>query len=391
MCHAMRRYNFKIFEKEIHLTVYNAEKMKLSVSFLFAVCFVGQISLFAQKILIKDNDKSISAKIDTFILKKMQTLHIPGLSLAVMSNGEIIYAKGYGFSNLEHKVAATEITVYQIASITKTFTATAIMMLMEKGRLSLIDPVSKYVADLPSHWQSLTITQLLSHTSGIKTNSDAATACKFDADLDNYNLRDRLKEDTCLPLQFSPGDKFLYSGTNYLLLGMVIENVTGMTFEKFLKERIFDPLEMKATGMLNHNILIPNRAAGYRWKKDQFFNLPPEPPALLFSDGGIVSTVTDMAKWDAAFYTDKLMQTETLQKMFEPIKLKEGMSPYGLGFGLTPYRGHRRVGHLGANPGFQSAFSRFIDDKISIILFINSDEVSRGEIANQVAAFYFEK
>lgn len=365
--------------------------MKLSASFLFTVCLTGHVSLFAQEILTKEKDKSISARIDTFILGKMQTLNIPGLSLAVMRNGEIVYAKGFGFSNLEHKVAATESTVYQIASITKTFAASAIMMLMEKGRLSLNDPVSNYVSDLPSHWQQLTIRQLLSHTSGIKTNDDPATACKFDYDPDNYTLRDRLKEDACLPLQFSPGDKFLYSGTNYLILGIVLENVTGMRFESFLKERILDPLAMKETRMLNHDILIPNRAAGYRLKNGQFQNLPPEPPVLLFSDGGIISTVTDMAKWDAALYTEELLKTETLQEMFEPIKLKEGLSPYGLGFGLTPYQGHRRVGHLGFNLGFLSAFSRFIDDKISVILFVNSEEVSRGEIANQVASFYFEK
>jgi CubicO group peptidase (beta-lactamase class C family) len=150
---------------------------------------------------------------------------------------------------------------------------------------------------------------------------------------------------------------------------------------------------MNDTRMMDYNIIIPKRAAGYKWENNQYFNKAmPQDPVVEFADGGLISTVTDMAKWDAALYSHKLLKKETLKQMFEPAKTKQGLAPYGIGFGLTPYQGHRRVGHLGSIPGFVSAFSRFIDDKISVILFINIQLKSgQVDIANQLAAFYFEK
>ncbi len=337
---------------------------------------------------------TINPKVDSFINLQMTQKNIAGLSLAVMYEGKIIHSKGYGFANLEHKIPAASNTVYLMASVTKTFVAVATMMLVEKGKISLKDTVGKYVPDLPAHWKVVTIQQLLSHTSGIKGNVDWPPPCKTELKFDNYNYTrvDVIKETACLPLSFIPGEKWEYSGRGYYVLGMLIEAVSGKTFEQFLKENVFDPLEMHNTRMINYKAIIPNRATGYQKENNQFVNkLLPQDPIVEFSDGGLISTVIDMSKWDAALYSEKILKKETLQLMFTPVRIKDGFTPYGLGFATTPFQEHRRVGHLGRIPGFESAFTRFIDDKISVIIFINTElDSGQMDMANRIASFYFD-
>lgn len=331
-------------------------------------------------------------RVDTFINNRMKEKNIAGLSLSVMYEGKIIYTKGYGYSNLEHKVPATEKTVYLMASITKTFVAVATMMLVEEGRINLEDSIGRYLATLPAHWRPVTIRQLLSHTSGIQTNLVMPSPCKFEFDPLNYTQENVIQESACLPLAFAPGEKWKYSGRNYFVLGMMIEKITGGSLEGFLKEKIFDPLNMNDTRMMNYKLIIPNRAAGYQLVNNQHSNVPPHDPVVEFADGGLISTVVDMTKWDAALYTDKLLKKETLRLMFTPAKIKEGDAPYGLGFGLSSFEGKKRIGHTGSIPGFVSAFSRFPDEKISVVLFLNTEvDGVNNEIANRVASFYFSK
>lgn len=353
------------------------------------------ISLFIMLTVLpqQKNYSAIHAKVDSFIHLQMEQKNMAGLSLAVMREGKIILAKGYGYANLEHKVPANKNTVYLMASVTKTFVAAATMMLVEEGRISLQDTIGKYVPELPSHWNIVTIQQLLSHTSGIKGSNDWPPPCKTEIKYDNYNYTraDVINETACMPLSFTPGEKWEYSGRGYYVLGMLIEAVSGKTFEQFLKEKIFDPLQMNNTRMIDNRAIIPNRAAGYQKENNHFVNkIIPQDPIVEFSDGGLVSTVIDMSKWDAALYAGKLLKKETLQLMFTPVKIKDGFAPYGLGFGTTPFQGHQRVGHIGRIPGFESAFSRFIDDKISVVVFINTElDAGQMDLANKIASFYF--
>lgn len=337
-------------------------------------------------------------KIDAFINEKMGANHIPGLSLAVVRDGKVIFAKGYGMSNLELSVPANEKSVFPIYSITKTFTAVAVMMLVEEGKISLEDSILKHLNGLPEKWNRVTVRHLLTHTSGITDLCEApASPCLQSRDFTQAEI---VKFSADLPPEFEPGERWEYGNTGFFLLGMLIEKVSDKSYEQFLQMRIFTPLEMRDTRLENHHELVPNRADGYTWQNGKFRNALRVSPTLSFSFGGLVSTVLDLAKYDAALYTEKLLKKKTLDEMFTKSALNNGQSvEQGLGFGLSPYNGHRRIGHSGGHTGFAATISRLIDDKITVIVLSNAD--SKGyqkpesflmnEIANEIASFYFKE
>lgn len=332
-------------------------------------------------------------KVDAYMREQMSAKHIPGLSLAVVRDGKVILAKGYGMANLELSVPATDKTNFPIYSITKSFTAMATMMLVEEGKISLEDPISKHLSGISAAGSSVTIRQLLSHTSGIRNYGDRPHVPGeevYDDTLPDYE-----KWVANFTLASPPGERWAYIGTGYFLLGRLIEKVSGKTYERFLRERIFGPLGMNETRLLTFDELIPNRAAGYSWKGGAFRNAGRINPAVEFAEGGLVSTVLDMAKWDAALYSEKLLKHASLEQMWTNAKLNNGqiVPSYGLGFGLSPFRGRKRVGHTGGGPGFVTAYTRFIDDKVTVIVLANADQegIKIGEMANEIASFYFPK
>jgi D-alanyl-D-alanine carboxypeptidase len=335
-------------------------------------------------------------KVDAYVREKMAVLHIPGLSLAVVRDGKVVLAKGYGTANLELSVPATENTVYHLASITKTFTAMAAMMLVEEGKILLEDPISKHLLDLPKAWRPVTVRQLLNHTSGISSfTNHQKIPCPVGKSERDYMRADVLKEVACLPLEFVPGERWAYGDTGYHLLGMLIEKVTGADYEQFLRARIFSPLEMRNTRLNSYTELLPHRANGYSLRDDKFHNAPLLPP-FEFANAGIVSTVLDMAKLDAALGTEKLLKRATLEQMWTNARLNSGeiVTPYGLGFGLTPYRGRKRIGHSGGGGmGFSTAFTRFSEEKVAVIILSNADQesFSISNMANEIASFYFPR
>lgn len=343
---------------------------------------------------ITGESKSQTEKVNAFVREKMAANHIPGLSLAVVRDGNIVFAKGYGMANLELNVPATEKTNYSIASITKTFTALATMMLVEAGKISLEEPVSKHISDLPAAWRAVTVRQLLNHTSGISSfTSHEKIPCPVGKDVRDYAPGDVLKEVACLPLDFAPGTRWAYGDTGYYLLGMLIEKISGKTYGQFLRERIFAPLGMRDTRLISYTELIPNRADGYNFQNGSFrrakrFEFDE------FPNAGLISTVLDMAKLDAALYTEKLLKQPTLREMWTNAKLNDGeiVPSYGLGFGLTPHQGRKRVGHSGGGGlGFATAFTRFVDDKITVVVLTNADQEGFliSDMANEIAALYF--
>ena len=368
------------------------------ICLIFLSLCLASVSISAQtKAFIETNRQT--EKVDAFVREKMTANHIPGLSLAVVRDGKIILAKGYGMANLELSTPANEKTAFAIYSITKTFTAVATMMLVEEGKISLEDPISKHLANLPAVWSQVNIRHLLTHTSGIRDFCEVPDSpCQQSRDFTQAEI---IKFVADYPLKLPSGERWEYSNIGYFLLGMLIEKVSGKTYEQFLRTRIFEPLEMRDTRLENYNELVPNRAAGYTWKNGKFQNAWRVSPTLSFSLAGLVSTVLDLAKYDAALYTEKLLKKQTLDLMWTKARLNNGETvEHGLGFGMTPFRGHRRVGHSGGHTGFSTTVTRLIDHKLTVIVLSNADSAGYlkqpesfliSEIANEIASYYFIK
>jgi D-alanyl-D-alanine carboxypeptidase len=331
-------------------------------------------------------------KIDDYIATQLQRLHIPGASVAVVRDGKIIKAQGYGFANLELKASATKDTVYEIGSNTKQFTAAAIMMLVAEGKVQLDDAITKYFPEAPKAWRGITVRHLLNHTSGIQ-NHVAVThwldVFRTNLAFETTPARDELlKMFFKLPLEFQPGESWAYDNTGYYLLGIVIEKASGKSYWQFLNERIFKPLGMNATRNTDPQPIIPNRASGYEWKSDHFENRPILLPAIAFSAGSLLSKVEDMAKWDAALYTEKLLKKSSLDQLWIAAATKDGVTVplnYGLGWFIDRYHGHRLVQHSGGTPGFSSVIYRFLDDKLTIVILTNHADRILDQLAIDLA------
>ncbi|MBN4004594.1 serine hydrolase domain-containing protein [Nostoc sp. LPT] len=332
--------------------------------------------------------------IDDYIRAVMTQNQIPGLSVAVVQEGEPVLVKGYGLANVEHSVPATEHTVYEIASVGKTFTATAIMILVEQGIISLEDAIADYLDCLPITWQNVvTIGHILSHQSGIPSYTDASNY--WEITHLNLSKSEILALVTHLPLKLQPGEFSAYDNTGYYLLGLLLEKVTEQSYGDLLQERIFAPLEMNATVMNNPSDIVPNRAAGYQLTNSKLVNKPYYSPSVTYSAGGQLSSVEDMVKWEQALCAETLLKQSTLDLMWTPHFPNQGDDwenlryVAGLGWWVFNYDDRRVVGHNGSILGFASNITRFIDDKITVILLCNLDKISRPDaIAKKIAEYY---
>ena len=334
-------------------------------------------------------------KVDDYVEKQRQQLHLPGVSLAVVRDGQLIKSRGYGLANLELNVRATEDTVYEIGSNTKQFTAAAVMMLVEEGKINLDDKLTKYFPEAPESWSGITVRHLLSHTSGIQNHvavPDWLNVFKTSITSETTPARNELlKMFFKLPLEFQPGETWSYDNTGYYLLGIIIEKASGKSYWEFLAERIFHPLGMTATRNTEPQPIVPNRASGYEWVNDHFENRPILAPFIAFSAGSILSTVKDMAKWDAALYSEKLLKESSLRQMWAVTKTNDGAdAPFDYGFGwfISHYHGHHLVQHTGGTPGFSSLIYRFLDDKLTIILLTNHSDRIVDQFAVDLAGMY---
>ena len=326
-------------------------------------------------------------EVDRYIRAEMVKAHIPALSMAVLRQGKALKSDAYGYADLEHQIIATRNTVYQLQSITKSFTATAIMMLVEDNRLSVSDKIGKYLQALPESWESITIAHLLSHTSGIKDfiNEPAVDLTK---DLEPQDVIRSLEK---LPLNFEVGERYAYSNTGYHLLGMIIEKITGDTWQNFLREKIFKPLGMKNTDVNSAECKLRNRALGYAWRDGKMEKGRFVAPTILgYAGGGILSTVVDLAKWDHALSTDKLISRSTLEQMWTPAKLRDGSKiDYGFGWGVNEYLGVPMVHHGGAHmTGFKTHFAKFPKEELTVVVLCNQRQANPANIAMGIAGFY---
>ena len=356
--------------------------MKISSGIALMMCFL--FLYFAGIPIMKKAPSEQSDQIDKYIEEQMHNLQISGLSLAVVKDGESIKTRGYGFANIELQVPASEASIYQIASVTKQFTATAVMILVEEHKIGLDDKITQYLSNLPLDWQSITIRHLLTHTSGIVSYTSLP---EWDRNLYPISKEEIMKLVAKYPLNFQPGNAWDYNNTGYFLLGMIIEKVSGQSYSGFLKERIFTPLNMKDTRVNDLNSLIKNRTSGYE-RTSRLINARDSDPSWGYAAGALISTVTDLTKWDAALYTEKILKRHSLEQMWTPVILNNGETfPYGFGWAINKINGHRVIWHNGGIQGFCSSILRFPDDQVTVIVLINQTPLPVDQIALKVASF----
>jgi CubicO group peptidase (beta-lactamase class C family) len=324
--------------------------------------------------------------VDEFVRSEMQRQHIPGVSVLVSRNGKIVRAQGYGFSNVELEVQVKPETVFQSGSVGKQFTATAVMMLVEEGKINLDDPITRFLKGAPATWNQVTIRELLSHTAGF---TDYPKSFDFRKD---YTEAELLKIVEGVPLAFAPGNKWSYSNLGYLTLGIIIHQVTGKFYGDFLQERIFKPLDMATTRIISEADIVPNRSSGYRLVKGELKNQEWVSPTLnTTADGSLYFSILDLAKWDAALYGDKLLKHSSLEQMWTVTPLKDGKpnsGRYGFGWFISTKNGHHVIEHGGAWQGFKSQISRYIDDSLTVVVLANLEQAKPEVIADRVAQMY---
>jgi CubicO group peptidase (beta-lactamase class C family) len=328
--------------------------------------------------------QDFQARADEYIKAEMQKQRIPGLSLAVIKDGQIVLAKGYGLANVEHQVPVKPETIFQSGSVGKQFTATAVMMLVEEGKIGLNESIGKYFTDAPDSWKDITVRHLLTHTAGM---TDYPKDFDFRRD---YTEDELLKRAASIPLAFRPGEKWSYSNLGYVMLGILVSKVTGKFYGDFLQERIFRPLGMNTARIISEADIVPNRAAGYELVNGDLKNQQWVSPALnTTGDGALYLTALDMAKWDAALYGEKILKRSSLEQMWTAVKLNDGKThPYGFGWGLREIREHRVIEHGGAWQGFKAYIARYVDNKLTIAVFANLVQADVLKIVRGVATIY---
>jgi IS605 OrfB family transposase len=271
--------------------------------------------------------------------------------------------------------------------LSKQFTASAIMLLVQEGKVGLEDKIGKYLDSAPDAWKEITLRHLLTHTSGLQREGQTTTARGERGD---YSDEELMQSARALPLLSPPGEKYSYSNLGFNLLGMVVARVSGKPLAVFLQERLFQPLGMKATRINDLHDIILHRASAYQWAGGTLSGSDFVSPSRYSGSGAIVSTVLDLAKWDAALNTGFPLTAASRQQMWTPMLLNNGKpSAYGFGWGLTPFKGHTDISHDGVINGFHSEIDRFVDDRVTIIVLTNQVGLSNpAQIAHVVARDY---
>jgi CubicO group peptidase (beta-lactamase class C family) len=311
----------------------------------------------------------------------------PGAAVLVVKGGETLLRKGYGLADLEQEIKIEPDMVFRIGSVTKQFTAAAILLLEEDGKLSVSDDIRRHLPDYPTPGRVITIEHLLTHTSGIRSYTDMASfGEKMREDLSVEDVIGIFENE---PLAFEPGEKYAYNNSGYFLLGAIIEKVSGKTYETFLRERIFEPLSMSQTYYGSASRIIPKRAQGYDGVNGEFQNAEYLSMTLPYAAGSLLSTVDDLAKWDRALQSPGFLRRESLEKWWKPFRLTSGETvPYGYGWGISQFEGRDVVSHGGGINGFTCQVLRIPQDRVFVAVLTNrNDEASNpGLVARKLAA-----
>ena len=321
---------------------------------------------------------------DDFITAHLAKKQIPGVAIMVRDRGKLVRAQGYGMANLEHGVAVKPETVFQSGSVGKQLTAMAVMTLVDERKLSLDDPVAKYLP-VPATWAPITVRHLLTHTSGLGDYPESFSLQK------DYTEDELLRMVVATPLAFRPGEKWAYSNLGYVTLGILIHKVSGQFYGDLLTQRVFRPLGMTTTRIISEADIIPNRAAGYRLVDGVLKNQEWVSPTInSTADGSLYFTVLDLARWDEGLEAGKIVGRASYDAMWSPVRLNDGSTaPYGFGWSLGKNAaGHRLIEHGGEWQGFTAYIARHPDEQLSIAVLCNRAGGDPAYIARRVAGFY---
>lgn len=323
------------------------------------------------------------AKVDS-IFSDYQGEDVPGASVMVIRDGERVLVRSYGMANLEDGTRVRPATNFRLASITKQFTASSIMLLAERGELSLDDTLTESFAGFPAYGDNITLRHLLQHNSGL-IDYEGMIPDGFEGQVsDRDALRMMYEVDLTY---FRPGTRYRYSNTAYAMLAMLIEDKTGKTFAQFLQENIFAPLGMDNTVAYQKGVsTVANRAYGYTVENGEVEFSDQSTTSAVLGDGGIYTSVLDYYKWDQALYTDKLLTQESLQQMWTG-----NFGDYGLGWRVDRKNGHRRLHHDGSTSGFRNYVIRYPDDKMTVLVLTNRRGPDAMPLAEAVAELYLPR
>lgn len=345
------------------------------------------IALFLTSILIDTayaqapGRKQLSSRLTQLVGNQYASI-APGCVVLVAEKENVIYRKAFGTADLELGVKMRPDMVFRVGSITKQFTAVAILRLIEEGKVALKDPISKFIPHFP---YDITIEHLLSHTSGIvgydALNLPLPNVIRID--IPQRRIVDTLGT---LPLQFEPGTKYQYSNSNYFLLGFIIEQVANQNYAQYLQRHLFAPAGLQSTYYDSVNVIIPNRVKGYTKSSAGFHNAGYISMTQVYSAGALVSTVDDLFHWHQALQSQKVIGKELFQKAISPMKLKDStVSEYGFGFFIKDINGQSAIGHGGGIDGFRSFEMYFPGTDRYIAVLFNSDDDAASNLFEQIA------
>ena len=355
-------------------------RIQIKKVLFFSLCFLLTSIVSAQ---------NLESKIDE-ILKAQFKDNESGVVTLVAKKGNVIYRKAYGKANLELDVNMKPENVFEVGSITKQFTAVSILMLLEEGKLSLEDDITKFIANYPAKGKQITVHHLLTHTSGIKSYTSMQKFGEVTTkDVEPLKFIDFFKNE---PMDFEPGDKYKYNNSGYFILGYIIEKVSGMSYPKFVEERIFKKLNMNSSCYGSHTKLIKNRATGYRKRNGEYSNAQYISMSLPYAAGSIMSNVDDMLQWQTAIRNNMLVKKETIDKAFTNYTLNNGKKiNYGYGWHLNEINGVSTIEHGGGIPGYKSMGVYVPSEDVYVIVFSNCGCKSPTSTAIKIAGLAINK
>lgn len=352
------------------------------LQFLVLVLFLVAVAFAAPRSEARPTppgEQEVASRAEEYMAARVRRDRFSG-SVLIARDGKVLFSRGFGMANLEHDVPNTPDTRFRLASITKQFTAMAVLILQERGKLDVTDPVRKYLPDAPAAWDAITVEHLLTHTSGIPNYTSFPDFLKtLPVRVTLPGLIGKFKDK---PLDFKPGEKYQYSNSGYIVLGQIIEKASGQPYATFLKEAIFDPLDMKDSGYDLAQPILKHRASGYVRRLGVLLtHCDYVDMSIPHAAGALYSTVTDLVRWDQALSTEKLVPRKRLEAMFTPRK-----SNYGYGWIIDQALGRKRYLHAGGIMGFATMIERFPEEKVLVVALSNVEKSPVGSICTDLAA-----
>jgi len=375
--------------------------MKIPCGFVITTSVVSVTALLALTHARTADLSPLTKKIDA-IFASLISNHEPGAAVLVVKDGRIDWERGYGVTDLgtHHQIDAR--TNFRLASVTKQFTAMAVMLLVHDGKLRFESRLADFFPDFPEYGKAITVRHLLNHTSGLQDYEDLMPKVEANIPVEQIQIKDAavlelLKRQNST--KFAPGSRWDYSNSGYVLLGLIVQRVSDRPFGQFLHDRIFAPLKMTYTLAYERGKnKVVNRAFGHTKEPDGWHQTDQSATSATLGDGGVYSSLVDLAKWDKSLRDHSLLSSEEMRPALTPVKVKESRviqpdglpAEYGFGWFLNPYAGHARMWHYGETVGFRTAIQRFVDDELTIIVLCNRTDVDAGELALRVGELYLK-